>query len=235
MTTASKSPGTGSPVSTISNEPASSRTGLVSLAPIVSAECTAMPSIAAASNGGDDRVAQMGSAVTRPTAWSSGSRTSSSRSGQPAAAHASSHAASASAAGRSWMNGAARATLTLSRLRLHAGVARPAPAGLQHLAPLVRIDVGRFRRVDEIEQHVEEALGVVQVREVAGSLEELETAGGHQLVCRQAMFHGDDGVALPPDEEKRQVLGEVQAVGGVHPLPHRVHDRAQSVDERRPG
>ena len=37
----------------------------------------------------------------------------SSRSGQPAAAHASSQAASASAAGRSWMNGAARAIRTL--------------------------------------------------------------------------------------------------------------------------
>ena len=90
--------------------PVSSRTGLVSPAPTVSPEWTAMPSMAAASNGGDDRVAHTGSAVTRPTAWSSGSRTTSSRSGQPAAAQASSHEASASAAGWSWMNGAARAT-----------------------------------------------------------------------------------------------------------------------------
>src|SRR5688572_19370062 len=109
MTTASKSPGTGSPVSTTVNAFASSRTGVVSLAPIVSAACTAMPSIAAASNGGDEVFAQTGSAVTRPTAWSSGSRTVSTRSGQPVSAHASSQAAKASAAGRSWMNGAARA------------------------------------------------------------------------------------------------------------------------------
>ena len=71
--------------------------------PTVSEACTAMPSIAAASKGGDDERAQTGSAVTRPTAWSSGSRIASSRSGQPAAAHASSQAANASAAGRSWM------------------------------------------------------------------------------------------------------------------------------------
>ena len=105
MTTASKSPGIGSPVSTISKAPASRRTGLVSLAPTVSAACTAMPSIAAASNGGEEVCAQTGSAVTRPTASSSAIRTLSSRSGHPAAAQASSQAASASAAGRSWMNG----------------------------------------------------------------------------------------------------------------------------------
>ena len=80
-------------------------TGLVSLAPTVSAACTAMPSIAAASNGGEEVCAQTGSAVTRPTASSSAIRTLSSRSGHPAAAQASSQAASASAAGRSWMNG----------------------------------------------------------------------------------------------------------------------------------
>ena len=39
--------------------------------------------------------------------------------GQPAAAHASSQAASASAAGTSWMKGVARATATSSRARLH--------------------------------------------------------------------------------------------------------------------
>ena len=100
----------GSPVSTISNDPDSRWTGVVSLAPIVSAARTAIPSIAAASKGGEEVRAQTGSAVTRPTAWSSGSRTMSTRSGQPAAAQASSHAASASAAGRSWMKGAERAT-----------------------------------------------------------------------------------------------------------------------------
>ena len=68
MTTASKSPGTGSPVSTISKAPAASVTGLVSLAPTVSAACTAMPSMAAASKGGEEVCAQTGSAVTRPTA-----------------------------------------------------------------------------------------------------------------------------------------------------------------------
>ena len=92
-------------MSTISKARASRRTGLVSLAPTVSAACTAMPSIAAASNGGEEVCAQTGSAVTRPTASSSAIRTLSSRSGHPAAAQASSQAASASAAGRSWMNG----------------------------------------------------------------------------------------------------------------------------------
>ncbi len=100
----------GSPVSTTSKEPACSRTGAVSLAPAVSAASTAMPSIAAASKGGEERSAHTGSAVTRPTASSSGRRTTGRRSGHPAAAHARSHASSASAAGMSWMNGVGRAT-----------------------------------------------------------------------------------------------------------------------------
>ena len=48
---------------------------MVSLAPTVSAARTAMPSIAAASKGGEEVRAQTGSAVTRPTASSRRSRT----------------------------------------------------------------------------------------------------------------------------------------------------------------
>ena len=55
-------------MSTTANEPGSSRSGLLSLAPTVSAARTAIPSIAAQSNGGDERSAQIGSAVTRPIA-----------------------------------------------------------------------------------------------------------------------------------------------------------------------
>ena len=47
---------------------------MLSLAPKVSAARTAMPSIAAASYAGDDRGAQTGSAVTRPTASASRTR-----------------------------------------------------------------------------------------------------------------------------------------------------------------
>jgi hypothetical protein len=61
--------------------------------------------MAEASKDGDERVAQTGSAVTRPTASCNPARTASTRGGQPAAAHASRHAASAWAAGTSWMNG----------------------------------------------------------------------------------------------------------------------------------
>ena len=81
---------------------------MLSLAPTVSAARTAMPSMAEASKDGDERVAQTGSAVTRPTASCSPTRTASTRGGQPAAAHASRQAASAWAAGTSWMNGRRR-------------------------------------------------------------------------------------------------------------------------------
>src|SRR3954471_14300245 len=105
MTTASKPSGSGSPVSTTTYASGASHTGVLSLAPTVSAARTATPSIAEASNEGDERVAHTGAAVTRPTASWSPSRTASTRSGQPAAVHAARQAASASAAGTSWMNG----------------------------------------------------------------------------------------------------------------------------------
>src|SRR3954451_1093062 len=105
MTTASKPSGSGSPVSTTTYAPGSTNTGVLSLAPTVSAARTAIPSIAEASNDGDERTAHTGSAVTCPTASAGSSRTASTRSGQPAASHAARHAARAAAAGASWMKG----------------------------------------------------------------------------------------------------------------------------------
>ena len=64
-----------------------------------------MPSIAATSPTGEERVAQTGSAVTRPTASASGTVTAPTRSGQPAAAQASSHDRIAVSAGTSLMKG----------------------------------------------------------------------------------------------------------------------------------
>src|SRR3954462_777140 len=105
MTTASKASGSGSPVSTTTYAPGSTKTGVLSLAPTVSAARTAIPSIADASNDGDERTAHTGSAVTCPTAPASGNGTASPRSGPPAASQAARHAARAAAAGTSWMKG----------------------------------------------------------------------------------------------------------------------------------
>ena len=84
MTTASKPSGSGSPVSTHDvvrrgrAAPACSRSRRRSRA-----ARTAMPSIADASNDGDERVAHTGAAVTRPTASCRPRRTASTRAGQP--------------------------------------------------------------------------------------------------------------------------------------------------------
>jgi len=83
----------------------STNTGVLSLAPTVASARKAIPSIAAASNDGEERVAHTGSAVTRPMASCSPRRTLSTRSGHPAAAHAERQAMSASAPGTSRMNG----------------------------------------------------------------------------------------------------------------------------------
>src|SRR6185312_7255171 len=64
-----------------------------------------MPSIAAASNGGDERTAHTGAAVTSPAASATGTGAAGSRSGHLAASRAARQASSACAAGTSWMNG----------------------------------------------------------------------------------------------------------------------------------
>src|SRR5579863_10488780 len=59
----------------------------------------------AASNGGDERTAHTGAAVTSPAASVTGTVTAGSRSGQPTARSAARQAPSACAAGTSLMNG----------------------------------------------------------------------------------------------------------------------------------
>src|SRR5579862_2123811 len=59
----------------------------------------------AASNGGDERTAHTGAAVTSPAASVTGTVTAGSRPGQPAASQAARQAARAWAAGTSLMNG----------------------------------------------------------------------------------------------------------------------------------
>ena len=78
---------------------------MVSLAPRVSTARTAMPSMPAASNGGDERTAHTGPAVTRPAASCTGTRTAGIRAGQPAAARTSRQACIARATGTSRING----------------------------------------------------------------------------------------------------------------------------------
>src|SRR6201996_2218244 len=85
--------------------------GAVSMAPRVSAARSAIPSIAAESNGGDDRVAQIGAAVTRPTAWSSATVTAGRREGHPLSARQRAHSARARARGTSRRNGVVRSAI----------------------------------------------------------------------------------------------------------------------------
>jgi hypothetical protein len=78
-----------------------SRTGVVSAAPTVSSARTAIPSIPDESNAGEERRAHTGSAVTRPTASPTGTRTVATLAGQPAAARDSRHAVWAASVGTS--------------------------------------------------------------------------------------------------------------------------------------
>ncbi len=46
------------------------------------------------------------------------------------------------------------------------------------------------------------------------------------------MFDGDEWIAATPENQRGDHLSQVEPVGGVHPLPGEVDDRAQGVQER---
>ena len=104
--------------------------------------------------------------------------------------------------------------------------------GAKELGPAlggVRGGVGRRHKVFH---DVDEALGVVELGEVAGVLEDLQPAAWHGLLGGVRVVDGQYGVALAPDDQGRHVLGEVEAVACVYKLTTRPYDPAQ--DEENP-
>ena len=72
------------------------------------------------------------------------------------------------------------------------------------------------------------------MREVPGVGEELEPAARNEPMGRARVLDRDDRVALAPEDQERNGLGEVEAIARIDPLPQGIDDRPQGVDERRP-
>ena len=105
--------------------------------------------------------------------------------------------------------------------------------GAQELGPALGGVRGGVGRRDEVLHDVDEASGVVELGEVAGVLEDFEPAAGHGFLGGVPVVDGQYRVALAPDDQRRHVLGEVQAVACVDELPARPDDPAQGAEERR--
>ena len=70
-----------------------------------------------------------------------------------------------------------------------------------------------------------------QLGHVADALEDLEAAVGQLAVGLFGVGDGDDRVAVAPDDQQRQRLGQVEAVEGGDALALGADDRAQGREE----
>ena len=104
------------------------------------------------------------------------------------------------------------------------------------LASVVERGAGGLGGRHEVAQDAGEADRVVEVREVARALEQLEPAAGHRARCaRTPWAAGMIGSCSPQTSSEGIGLGEVEAVAGVDALAARVDHRAGGVHERAGG
>ena len=86
---------------------------------------------------------------------------------------------------------------------------------------------------DRVLEQGDEPVGLVEMREVAGALEQLKPTARHQLVRAPPLLDRDDPVARAPHDQQRQLGGQIQPVDGLDALAADVDARAQCVDEGR--
>jgi hypothetical protein len=78
---------------------------------------------------------------------------------------------------------------------------RIAPGGAEHVAGR-HGDTGRDRTLDELGQHVHEAVGLLAVGVVPDALEDLQLASRDGLVRGEGVVQGDDRVGVAPDDQR---------------------------------
>ena len=66
---------------------------------------------------------------------------------------------------------------------------------------------------------------------VPRSLNDLKAAAGNDFVSRVGVADRNDGVAISPYDEGRDLPGQIQAVQGTHRLAARIDDGAKSTDK----
>ena len=80
-------------------------------------------------------------------------------------------------------------------------------------------------------EDVGQPIRVFQVGEVGGAGQRLEAAVGDRLLGLAAVRERDGAVALAPDDQRRHLLQQVEAVSGADLLALDVDHRAQRLQE----
>src|SRR5258708_9713538 len=65
--------------------------------------------------------------------------------------------------------------------------------------------------------------------------EDLEATPVNRLVCRVGVFHWNEWIAIPPDDQCGKLRRKVKSIECGRALAPDVDDRAHGVDERLPG
>ena len=107
----------------------------------------------------------------------------------------------------------------------------PVGGGPEPRAPLPGVELRRPGLLEESLEHRDEAPRRLELRQVAGPVEDLQAAAGDGLVGVLAVADGDDRVTRTPDDEDGYALGEVEPVAGVDALTAYADDRAQRGEE----
>ncbi|MCO5556221.1 hypothetical protein L7F22_009767 [Adiantum nelumboides] len=102
-------------------------------------------------------------------------------------------------------------------------------------AQRVPVTLRRCRPVDEVPQQPHEPVRLLGVREVPGTVEDLQPAVGQPVVCGEGVGERDDPVAVPPDQEHGHLLEQVQALRPVEALAGRLQRTPRGLDERAAG
>src|SRR4029077_9544159 len=115
------------------------------------------------------------------------------------------------------------------------GRVRPcAPGGSGALGPgdpLLAVEAGRLGLLEDALEGRDKAPRRLELWKVTDVLEDLQAAGRKPGVGLFAMGGRGDRVAVPPDEQEREILGEVEAVERLYPLALGADDRAQRGEE----
>lgn len=83
---------------------------------------------------------------------------------------------------------------------------------LQQLTPALWIELRWIGAIHEVDQDIQELLGLVQLRKVSGVRKDLQATARHLLMGSEPMSHRNYGVVLAPDQQEGNMTRKVQPV-----------------------
>lgn len=103
---------------------------------------------------------------------------------------------------------------------------------LEHPLAVLGAETCRLRRVDEVEERVDELLRSLDLGEVTDTLDYHQSAPGHGLVRGVGVADRDDVVPVSPDDQSRHRGRQVEPIHGADRLTPGIDDGLDRADER---